>query len=121
MKETYLFDIMDSREILLPFKKIVIVGRGIQCDYRTLRRFENINLEQFSIEHWEDDDLFLTNFDSQVPIYMGTDEEPFLNEIVNRERVHRGEYITVGQNYQFIILTNNDYVKMKEDGIPGRS
>jgi len=121
MKEFYLWDLMDSREILIPFKKSIIVGRGIQCNYRTLIRFDTIALEQFNLQHCEDDDLFLTNFDSRVSIYTGTAEEPFLNEIVNRERVHLGDYLTVGQNYQFRILSEKDFSKMSEDGILGRT
>jgi len=121
MAKYYLFDIMDYREILIPEKTSIKVGRGVGCDYRTLVKFSGISLEQFSIRNGDDLSIYVTNLDAQVSIYAGTDEVPFDREITNREPVFVGEYLTVNQDYQFKILSENDYFKMRECGIPGRS
>jgi hypothetical protein len=121
MGNIYLLDIIDHREILIPKKNSIIVGRGIGCDYRTLVRFNQISLEQFSIRHTDAGDLFLTNLDTQVSIYGGTGEEPFGRELTNMERVFLGEYLTVNQDYQFRILPEKEFLRMRSEGVPGRT
>ena len=121
MKDVYLFDIMNSHEILLPHNESLVIGRGMSADYRTLVRFPEICLEQMLIEYRDPGDIHLTNLDTSVSLYAGTDVEPFGREITNREQVFLGEFLTVAQTYQFRLYSEKDFKELVDSGVPGRS